>query len=836
MLQGMGSDLRWAMRVLGRSRSFTLVAVLSLGLGIGANAAMFGVVRALLLTPLPVPDPEELVLLGWDREGDFSINQTGSTSYRDPGTGAAWRSNFSHPLYRALRESAPPETGLFAFAFLRGVSVALGDQPAFLAGGALADGRYFSTLGAPMALGRPLGEEDQAPDAPLAAVLSHAFWMRAFGGDPGVVGRTVRVNGTPATVVGVTGAGFTGLSMGGFFPQTEITLPLAAQPRVYARMSPDVSLFTADDVFWLRLMARVPEGTLPSLEQALGSTMRSVPSPLLGGDGHLPTLRLLPGHQGAQPVGAETARLLWVLLGVVAVVLLIACVNLAGLMLARGVGRQREMAVRRALGGGRARLIRQSLLESLVLAGAGVGLGLLLAAWSRRYLGGLLTGSLGAGGFGNVDVAVEIDPLVVGLGAGLGVLATVLFGLLPALRLSGPDPAAWLGQRGAGSGAPRLTMGRGLIALQVAVSVPLVVGALLFLRTLANLGSVELGFEPRGLYEFQVDPGYTKLAEEEYPRLYQELLAGVGAIPGVRSVTLLENALMSGIVSNGTITVDGERHMLYRNAVGPAFAETLGTRLLVGRMPGLQDGPDAPFVGVVNQTAVREIFGGASPIGRTLPSGGRDVQIVGVVGDTPYRSQREPVPATLYESALQRNGYGGHHLVLRSDVPLAALEPAVREVVARVDPDIPVPELRSQTALMARTSARERVFTQVLAFFAGFALLLASIGLHGVTSYSVTRRTPEIGVRLAVGARPGQVLWLVLRQVVALALLGLAVGVPASLAAGRLVASLLYGVAPTDGPALGGAALVILAVAVAAGLAPALRAARLDALVALRSE
>lgn len=834
-MTGFGSDLRYVLRTLRRSPGFTAVAVLSLAIGIGANAAMFGVVRALLLTPLPVEEPHKLKLLAWSREGDFSISQMGSTSYRHPETGASLRSNFSFPLYRTLRDAAP-EADVFAFAFLRGMSVALGDQPAFLAGGALADGRYFSALRVPMALGRPLTPADDVQDAPLVVVLSHRFWMRAFGGDPSVLGSTLRVNGAAAEVVGVTAEGFKGLSLGGFFPQTEITAPLAAQPRVYARMSSDGSLFSDERSFWLRLMARVPEGGEASAERALAAAMRASPSPLLGADGFVPELALVDGSQGAQPVGADTARLLWFLTGVVGIVLLIACVNLASLMLARGVARQREMAVRRALGGARARLMRQVLLEALVLAAAGTAAGLALTWISREFLRVLLTGSLGSGAFGDLDMEVVMDPAVIGLSTLLAVVATLFFGLLPALRLSGLDPVTWLKQRGAGAVTPRLTAGRFLIALQIAVSVPLVVGAALFLRTIQNLGAVELGFEPRGVVSFQVDPGYTTRPPEEYARLYEELLARIAEVPGVRSVTLVENPPLGGIVSNSSIEVDGRRVSLYRNAVGPAFAETMGVRLLAGRMPGIQDGPDAPAVGVVNEKVVAELFGGASPLGRTLEAFGREIQIVGVVNDMPYSSRRAPVPATMYPSALQLNGYGGHHVVLRTDVPLARLEPVLREVVYQVDADVPVPTIREQTEIMAQTGAKERVFTQLLTLFGAFALLLASIGLHGVTSYSVTRRTSEFGVRVAVGARPGQILWLVLRQVLVLAGVGLALGVPAALAAAPIVESLLFGVAPTSLTTIVGAACAMLAVAVAAGLLPALRAARMEALVALRSE
>jgi predicted permease len=353
---------------------------------------------------------------------------------------------------------------------------------------------------------------------------------------------------------------------------------------------------------------------------------------------------------------------------------------------------------------------------------------------------------------------------------------------------------------------------------------------------LNNLGAVELGFDPRGLATFQVDPGYTDRPEEAYPDLYLEILGKLETIPGVRSVTLMENALMSGIISNSRVTVDGQEHVLYMNAVGPAFQETLGIRLLSGRLPGRQDDRSGPRVGAVNQTAVDRLFDGQSPLGQTLQVGSREVQIVGVINDTPYRDQREPVPPTLYQSALQRQGYGGHNIVLRTAMPIARLEPAIRRAVWEVDPNLPVPEIRTQSAIMAQTSAKERVFTQLLSIFGGFALVLASIGLYGVTSYSVTRRTAEVGIRVAVGAQPRQIVWLILRRVLLLAGLGVLVGIPVALAGGPLVESLLFGVRATDPGTAAEAAVVMLAVATGAGLIPALRAAGVSPRRALETE
>jgi predicted permease len=834
-MAGLSRDVLYVLRVLRRSPGFTLVALASLAVAIGVNTAMFGVIRALLLTPLAVERPHELKLLAWSREGNVRINTSGSTSYRDPETGVPLRSNFSYPIVRALRDAAPSGVRLFAFTFLRGVSVAAAGQPAFVAGGLLADGRYCAALKVPMAIGRPLGPDDDVTGAPLVAVVSHAFWRRAFGGDATVIGRTVRVNGVPAEIVGVTAEHFRGLSMGGFFPQTEVTLPLASQPEVYRRL--EGSPFTSDDHFWLRVMARVPSGMSDALvQERLAAAFRAAPSPLIGTDGHLPALRLLDGSQGAQPVRPDMARLLLLLSGVAGMVLLIACVNLAALMRARGVSRHREMAVRAALGCGRVRLARLPLLEALVVSAGGAIVGLALAVIGRNALRGLLVGSLGAGAFGDVDLEIRLDPALFALTAALATLAALASAWLPAFRLWRTDPITWLTQRGSGGSAPHQRAGRALVAVQIAVSVPLVVGAILFLRTLANLGHVDLGFDPRGIVSFQVDPAYTTLPKASYPRLYRELLSRVQQIPGVRAATLVENAPLSGIVSNSMIDVDGRSVSLYRNGIGPQFLETMGARLVDGRMPGPEDGPDAPPVAVVNQTAVRTIFGGRSPIGHVLRAGGDEVQIVGIINDMPYANRREPVPATLYQSAFQRAAWGGYHVFIRADVPVARLERTLRAVVAQVAADIPVPRVRAQTDTIIQAGAKEQAFTALLTIFGTFALFLAAIGLHGITSYAVTERVNEIGVRVALGATPGRILWMVLRQVVLLAGIGLSVGVPAAIAGAPLLGSLLYGVAPTSPGVIAAAALVMIAVAAGAGLGPARRAARVDPVEALRCQ
>jgi predicted permease len=832
-------DLKYVCRVLGRSRGFTAVAILSLGIGVGANAAVFSVVRSLLLDSLSVPAPDELALVYWSEPAKIDVDQVNSGLYRDPATGASYRSNYSHGIYLALRAAVDgTSTKVSGFNFLRDLRLRVDGGPAIIAGGALVDGRYFDTLRLGMAVGRPLAEADERPGAPPVAVLGYTFWQRAFGGSPAAVGRTIHVNGAPFEIVGVSARGFRSLSRGGSFSDTSVTVPLSAQPLVAPRWAEGGrSLFADNTMFWVRVIARVPRGTSrASLEQTLTATLR----PLLPGTavitGTPPVVRLLPGAMGEQSIRPETERLLFMLLGVVSIVLLITCVNLAALMLARGVSRQRELAVRLALGSGRMRVARQVLLESLLLACAGSAAGLVLTHWSSAFLSSLLAVGVGGSGLSALEVDVDVNMRVAATTAGAAVAATLLFGLLPALRVTAVDPRVHLAQRVIGRAAPRLAVGRALIAVQIAVSLPLVVGAVLFLRTLSNLGAVDLGFDPDNLVIFRLDPEPTAgAAADPRPRLHQEVLRQVREIPGVDSATLVENVLMSGTTSSNRVVVDGRDSPILLNAVGPGFFETMGMRVLAGRPLGEEDTAGSPVTAVVNEAAVRRLFGGVQPLGRRVRIAERELEIVGVVADSRYARQRAEIRPVLFDSVLQRPS-SRPHVVIRTLGPLTGLEPLIRRLVESVDRNLTVPEIRTQLDYLAQSTARERVFAQVLTIFGGFALLLAGIGLHGVTSYAVARRTSEIGVRVALGARRSQVLWLIMRQVALLAVAGLATGVPLALAATPVMASMLFGVAPRDPVVIGVASTVLVGAALLAGLLPACRAARMDALVALRSE
>ncbi|HUR22098.1 MAG TPA: ABC transporter permease, partial [Vicinamibacterales bacterium] len=588
LFSGIGMDMRHVWRGLTNSKAFTTVAVLSLAIGIGANAAIFSVIRSLLLDPMAVPAPEELALVYWYQDGTQGISSMNSSGYQDAASGVSYRSNVSYPMYQSMRAAAPAGMQVSAFNFLRDVTVGIGDQPALMAGGLVADGDFFSVLQPGMQLGRPLGPADNQPSAPVVAVLSHAFWRRAFGGDAAVIGRQIRVNGISTEIVGVTATEFRGLSKGGFFPQTEVTLPMAAIADLQPQWGDGVSPLTSEKHHWVRVLVRHRGGADSVAESSpLASVIPGHMRPFTTGDTGQARVLLMNAARGLDQTRPEMRRMLYVLMGVVGVVLLIACVNLAGLMLARGVARQREMAVRRALGASRVRLVRSLLLEGLMLALAGGAAGVLLTFWSSGVLANAMTTGLATGPFGRQPIAVVVDTPLVLVTFALSVVTALIFSLLPAARLTRASHATQLKQQAAGSAAPRMTLGRVLVAVQVGISVPLLVCALLLLRTVSNLGSVELGFEPEGLAYFKLDMTAARLPAVEQRAMYQRVLNAVQAVPGVTSATSIENVLVSGLTSNNNVTVNGQQKSLFTNAVGPGFIETMGMRLLTGRAPGL---------------------------------------------------------------------------------------------------------------------------------------------------------------------------------------------------------------------------------------------------------
>src|SRR3954470_3963501 len=806
------SAWRYALRTLTRSPGFASIAILSLALGIGANAAIYSVIRAVLLQPLPVPNPDELVAVGWrggsaPRRGILSINSTG---YRDERTGISYGSNFSYKLYRAFQDTG---ADIFAFSYAASdLSVSFGGQPV-LASGLLVSGNYFPRLGVTTVLGRALGASDDRPEAPPVAVLTFGFWRRTFGGDPGVLQRTISLNGSAFTIVGVTAPGFYGMSKGGpFFKPTDVILPLAVQPLVYTRSNPR-SLFDADDRWWIQVMARVkPGASAAPLEAALNRAFRTslaaspIPALQAASAGEV---RLFTASRGLDSWTRGLRQPLFLLGGVVGVVLLIACVNVGNLMLVRGVARQKEVAIRLALGSSRWRIVRTTLLESAMLASAGGALGLLSGVWGARILlSSVVTTS------SSTAMEITFDRGLLGATLLVSAIAAMLFSAVPAARTAAGGIAPTLRRVASGASVPALNAGRILMAAQVAISVPLLVGAALFLRTAYNLGHVDLGFNPAQLVIFHLDPSLNGYDADRVERLYDRLLQRLGSIPGVQSATVTDIVLISRSQNNWPFAAPGVEPKNVKFArVGPTYFDTLGIPILAGRGIGVQDHSRAPRVAVVNEAAARTLFGSQGAMGQMLTMQAdqkTEFEIVGVAKDSRYTSPRDPMPPTVYLPYAQTTvgRLGAINVVVRSSLPAVTLGPLIRSAAADVDPSVPVTDLRTQVDQIDDTLGTERTFLRLLLAFGAFALLLASVGLHAVTAYSVLRRTREIGVRVALGARQADVLWLILRQVVGITLVGFAIGVPAAIALTRLLRASLYGVEPADPVSVAGAVLV----------------------------
>jgi predicted permease len=834
-------EIRYALRVLRRSPGFAAIAVLSLALGIGANAAIFNVSWALFSEPLTVAHPERLFAVA-NRltipRGMGGISQINGTSYKDPATGQSYRAPMPFPVYRALRAAAGRDTDLFGFTFIREANIAI-DGVATTGAGVLVSGNYFRASGAAIALGRGLIDDDDRPGA-SAAVISHRFWVSAMGADPAAIGKVIRLNGVPFTIVGVSGPGFVGMSRGGFFPPMDVSVPLQAQPAVSPDWgSPGLPLFDDDRVFWMHVMARPADGVSPERLQAkLAVTFAAAlnASSVEAYRRAAAELRLLPGGHGVDEVSRRAGQPVQILTAVVGVVLLLACANLANLMLARGVSRRKETAIRLALGSGRSRLVRQALVESAILATAGGALGLAIGVAGGRALLRMLTA-----GAGPVAMTIGVNWHILAMTGAASCAATIVFGILPTLYLLRGDVAPSLKvTTAAGTGAPRLKVGALLMTAQVAISMPLVAGAAIFLQTIDKLDRVDLGFNPDRLVSFRIEPALNGYDPDRVQRTFAQVRDRVRAVPGVSAATLLEEPLLSGWSSNATFTRDdGTKIDLFYNQIGPDYFTTLGIPIAAGRPIDARDGAGAARVAVLNESAARALFGAAPAIGRRFKAfKGIEVEVIGVARDTKYDSVRKAVVPTMFVPYTQGAAFSARsmYIVARSSGAPAGLTAALRDAAAEVDRDVPVSRMKTQTEQIQETLGTERAFTRLLVAFGAFALFLACIGLHGVTVYSVARRTSEIGVRMALGARRVDILWLILRQVVAITAVGLAAGVPMAIWAARGVSAFLFGVTPADPLSLAGAAVLMLGVAALAGYLPARRAARLDPLTALRVE
>jgi predicted permease len=848
LLDEMATDVRYGLRWLCRSPGFAATAVLSLALGIGANTAIFTLTNAVLLRSLPVQRPEELVV--------FSTAESG----KNPGYA------FSFRTFERFRQSHRALADVAASAPLR-INVEIKGQTQPTASGQMASGNYHRILGVPAVLGRTLRPEDDAPTSAAAvAVLGYGYWERQFGRDPGVIGRVVRLNGQPFTIVGVSAPEFFGTHVG---EATEITVPMSMQPLVNADFGASLISGNGADDFWLELIGRRRPEVSETEAQAeadgmfqqilLEILLKAGPKARLLGHPHL---ELESGSRGLSELRRRFSRPLLVLTGVVALVLLLCCANVANLLLARASSRRREIAVRVSLGAGRARLIRQLLTESLLLAVAGGGIGWVLAMASSHTLATFLVGTnttaLGAG----------LDVRVLGFTLGVSILTGLAFGMMPAFGLSHVHAFAALKASGhqLTSGGRRFGIRGSLVAGQAAVSVVLLVGAGLFVRTLMNLQRLDLGFNQERVLALRLEPRGSNQKHQNGQRLmqlYGELLGGVRSVPGVRSVSLSgstplsnENPLVVELTIPGYASQADEDMHVRLMQIYPDYFATMGVPVIAGRDLLPTDNDDrSPLVGgisgprptspdrevaVINDTMARRFFGAAGEaVGRRfrLVCCGATFEIVGVSRDTRDRALRENVQPSAYATFAQTpTGRGQMTLLVRSSGDPHALIATIRQLAREIDPAMPLLGVQTLADRVGAATGQERLVALLSSLFAGLALVLAAIGLYGVMAYTVARRQAEFGVRLALGASPTGLGRLVLGESLTLVGVGLGIGVAVAGAIAQALSYLLFGLRPLDPIAFGAAAALLVTVATLAAYLPARQAARVDPVVALRSE
>lgn len=834
MFESILQDVRYGMRQLRKSPGFTLAAVLSLALGIGANTAMFELVNAIRLRMLPVRNPRELVAIDFERD-----------SVR-----AGWFSTRSARLTYAqwdkIRTEQQAFSGVLAWSARR-FNLATGGEARY-AEGLFVSGDFFRTLGVNAVLGRIFSAEDDSDScANPGAVISHAFWQREFGGDSSVLTRAIRLDGHLISVIGVTPPSFFGVEVGSRY---DVAIPLCADRSLSDDQKGRIAVRHA---YWLSMMGRLKPGW--TVERA-ASHLRAVSPGIM--QATLPPIykpdtvkRYLANKLTATDAGTgisglrqEYERPLWLLMATTGLVLLIACANLANLLLARASVREREIALRLALGASRWRLVRQLLAESLLLAITGAALGAMLAQILSRGLLAFLTTPNNS-----LFVRLGLDWRVLGFAAALAIFTCLLFGLMPALRATHLAPAAAIraGGRSMTAGQERFSLRRSLVATQVALSLVLLVGSLLFVRSLHNLLSTDAGFAAEGVLAVNVDFARAHYPKERRLPVYRELRDHLSALPGVISAAQVWFTPVSGSGWNNDIGPDGaiaagSGKESFFNRVGPAYFRTLGTALIAGRDFDDRDTLTSPKVAIVNEAFARKFFGGKNPVGHTFhqeAEAGKPeplIQIVGLVRNTKYYQLREEFrPIGFFPIAQDDDPDPAATFVLRIAGSPGALMSAVKTSVASVSPAMGI-EFRPLSAQLQDSLLRDRLMAALSAGFGLLAGLLATLGLYSVIAYMVARRRNEIGVRIALGAGRSQVIRLVLREAMLLLGVGLTAGIVISLWAGRAAATLLFGLRPYDPISMVAAIALLTAIALAASYAPARRAAALEPMMALREE
>ncbi len=819
------NDIKYSLRMLLKTPGFTAVAVISLALGIGANTAVFSMYNAAMLKGLPVRDPQQLRVLNW--QGDINANFNYCRVYSTP-AGETSGNVVSYPLYCALRDQASHEAEVFGFSeFAAGdpLTVIIG-QETFSAQGLIVSGNFFEGLGVEARVGQTLGLEHDRAGAQPVVVISHAAWQRYFNGDARVLGQTITLNRHSFTLVGVLAEGFLGPIAAS---RCDFYVPMSCQ----GLLRPICPL-VAGDVWWVQVMARLSPQVDDSRFQASlqGPFAQTVKAAGLGGP---KSVRLVIEDGSGGPAGPrrDLVQSLPILMGIASIVLLAACANLASLLLARAASRQHEAAVRAALGAGTWRLVRQHLTESLLIALAGAAAGLVLAAWAKGVLPHLFWPS-------QVVVDLGQDSTVLGFALLICLGAAVLFGLVPAWRSSRVHPMTCLKGRSV-HGLSHLRWARWMVSVQTALALLLLAGAGLFVHTLVNLSRVQTGFRTENILVFQLDAGKAGLKDRQVVDFHERVRASIASLPGVQGAALSDILLLSRWMNNSMACIQGrpaqEGFPILGLSVSDSFLTTMGIPLRLGRDFGPSDGETGPPVILVNETLARRAFPSQSPVDQTLTINNRDYRIVGVFGDITYADlKRAPEPTVFYASS-QQPGFTSRafHEVRTASDPLA-LVPAIRRIVTGIDRNIPMTDVKTQALQRHESMARERGLAVLALSLALLAVVLSCIGLFGLVAYQTARRTGEIGVRMALGARPWDIARSVLADSLRLVLCGLALGVPLALVATRLVRSYLFGLSPHDPATLVGSAVLLILVSLTAVWLPARRAAKTEPMEALRCE
>lgn len=828
-------ELRYALRGFRKSPVLAGAALLSLALGIGANTAIFSLADQILLRNLPVKEPGQLVLFSAGGRKTGAVE----TSYDD-------NYAFSYPMYCDFRDRAPELAGVLARFPLR-LSMSAGDRTE-LVQGELVSGTYFGVLGAGTVLGRPLLPEDDRPGNPHdVAVLSYNLWKNRFASAPSVLNQTMRLNGRAMTVVGVAQPGFKGAAAG---EAADLFVPITEQPRLTNMFDGMVQRRG----YWLNILARLKPGvTRQQAESALNvfwrpileEEARNTPRASLKYRQEFAArhLTLMAGARGISAVRGQASGPLIVLMSMAGLLLLIACANIANLLVARAAGRQKEIAIRLAIGAGRARLLRQLLIEGVTLSVGGGLLGVAAAYWTGDLLLTLLPADPSMRG-----LSAQPDARVLGFALALSIVTGVIFGLAPAWETFRTNVAGSLKEQAAGAtgSTAQVRFRKALVVAQVGLSLVLLIGAGLFARSLFNLKQIDPGFRLDHLLSFAVQPSLNGYDQARMLPLYDRLHDDIAALPQVRGVSMAEIQLLAGNVDMSGISVpgyepkEGERMSVRENFVGPGYFSGMGIPLVMGREILRQDGPNAPKVAVINEQFAQKYFHGENPIGRRFQTKARKddpgTEVIGVVHDSKHADLREDPEAFVYFPYVQHESTMTMNFYVRTSQEPAALASALRAAVHRADPDLPVFDMKTIDQQVNENVFAERLVALLSTFFGGLATLLAAIGLYGVMAYTVSRRTREIGLRMALGAARREVLRMVMSEAGLLALLGVAIALPAAYALSRLIQTQLYNVKGNDPVIFGIASVVIGAVAGVAGLIPAIRATRIDPMTALRNE